>query len=176
MNNTAIMGAVRCANVAIRHLYISPDHNFFGHHGGPAGKSPVTEMDQIECVAGKGICGDRFFDYRENYKGQITFFAFEIFEQLCEELEIFDKSLSVFRRNVVTEGADLNELIGEEFMIQGVRFLGTEECKPCYWMDEAFALGAEKFLRGRGGLRAVILSDGKLRASAERTNIFERVP
>jgi MOSC domain-containing protein YiiM len=169
MNESAIIEVVsEISKVAVRNIYISPDHNFFGHHGGPAGKSPVTEVEQIECVAGRGIRGDRFFDYRENYKGQITFFAFEVYEQLRDRLNRFDKAPSVFRRNVITEGMDLNGLIGGEFEIQGVRFFGTEECKPCYWMDEAFAPGAEEFLRGRGGLRAVILSNGKLRTNPGR--------
>jgi MOSC domain-containing protein YiiM len=155
--------------VGISHIYISRSHNFFGHHGGISGKAPITEMSQIECVAGRGIRGDRFFDYRESYKGQITFLAHEIYEQLCESLNVFDRPPSVFRRNVITRGIDLNALIGEEFYIQGVRFRGTEECKPCYWMDEAFGPGAEEFLRGRGGLRAMILSDGILR----RDEIYE---
>jgi MOSC domain-containing protein YiiM len=51
---------------------------------------------------------------------------------------------------------------GEEFEVQGVRFRGVEECKPCYWMNHAVDEGAEVFLKGRGGLRAMILSDGKL--------------
>jgi len=67
---------------------------------------------------------------------------------------------------VITTGNDLNELIGKEFQIQGVRFLGTEECRPCYWMDQAFAPGANEFLKGRGGLRAVILTNGMLRANS----------
>jgi hypothetical protein len=33
-------------------------------------------------------------------------------------------------------------------------------------MNRAFAPGAEDFLKGRGGLRAKILSDGKLRSTA----------
>jgi hypothetical protein len=48
--------------------------------------------------------------------------------------------------------------------VQGVRFFGTEECRPCYWMDGVFAPGAQEFLRGRGGLRARILTDGCLRS------------
>jgi hypothetical protein len=152
----------RASQAIVRHLYISPGHNFFGHHGQPAGKNPLMEMAEIECVAGRGVRDDRFFDYQESYKGQITFFAFEIYESLCKALNTFDKPPLVLRRNVITEGIELNALIGEEFAVQGVRFRGTEECKPCYWMDQAFAPGAEEFLRGRGGLRAVILSDGKL--------------
>ena len=60
------------------------------------------------------------------------------------------------------EGRDLNALIGQEFEIQGVRFLGTEEAKPCLWMEEAFGKGALKALVGKGGLRARILSGGVL--------------
>jgi MOSC domain-containing protein YiiM len=149
--------------VLIRQLYISSGHNFFGHHGKPAGGNRIASVPKIECVAGRGIRGDRFFDFKENYRGQITFFAMEEYESLCEALSVRDKSPSVFRRNVITAGMDLNSLIGEEFEIQGVRFLGQEECKPCYWMDQAFAAGAEELLRGRGGLRASILTNGTLR-------------
>ena len=49
--------------------------------------------------------------------------------------------------------------------MQGVRFLGMEECRPCYWMDGAFAPGAQEFLKGRGGLRAKILATGQLRST-----------
>ena len=58
---------------------------------------------------------------------------------------------------------DLNTLIGKEFEVQGVRFLGTQESAPCYWMNTVFAPGAEEALEGHGGLRAKILSDGVLR-------------
>jgi hypothetical protein len=154
---------------AIYHLYISPGHNFFGRHGKASGKHPLVAVPEIECVAGCGIRGDRFFGYRENYKGQITFFALEVYRLLCQALNVFDKPPSAFRRNVITEGVDLNALIGQEFVFQGVRFRGIEECKPCYWMDEAFAPGAEAFLRGRGGLRAIILTDGNLSTKAAIT-------
>jgi MOSC domain-containing protein YiiM len=110
--------------------------------------------------------GDRFFNYREDYKGQVTFFAQETYRAICQGLGVSDKSLWVFRRNVITSGIDLDRLIGEEFCVQGVRFLGTEECRPCYWMDQAFAPGACDFLKGRGGLRAKILSNGILRIGA----------
>jgi MOSC domain-containing protein YiiM len=71
---------------------------------------------------------------------------------------------------------DLNYLIGVEFEVQGVRFRGTEECSPCYWMNTAIAPGAEKLLKGRGGLRAVILADGKLRADAMRQSSVVGTP
>ena len=67
--------AINChiETMKIRHLFISPGHNYFGHHGQPAGRHPIIEVPEIECVAGRGVRGDRFFDFKEDYKGQITF-------------------------------------------------------------------------------------------------------
>jgi MOSC domain-containing protein YiiM len=150
----------------ICHLFISSGHNFVGHHGREPDTHPMIEISEIECVAGGGIRGDRYFDFKDDYKGQITFFSVEVFDELCSVLQIHDYSPALARRNVITRGVDLNELIGQEFELQGVRFLGTEECRPCYWMDSAFAPGAHEFLKGRGGLRARILNDGLLRSTA----------
>jgi MOSC domain-containing protein YiiM len=152
--------------VEILHLYISPGHNYFGHHGRAPDEHPMLEVESIECLAGHGIRGDRFSDYRDNYKGQITFFADEVYRALCEEFGVHYKPPAVFRRNAITRGVDLNTLIGTEFELQGVRLRGIEECRPCYWMDQAFAPGTEKSLRSRGGLRARILTGGELRATA----------
>lgn len=45
----------------------------------------------------------------------------------------------------------------------GVRFAGVEECKPCYWMNQTLGdARAENWLKGRGGLRARVLTDGIL--------------
>ena len=150
----------------IRHIFISPAHNFVGHHGKPPGDSPTVEVSEARCIAGRGIEGDRYLDFKDDYKGQVTFFAAEIFERLCAQFGIHDKSPSVLRRNIITEGVDLNALIGTEFEVQGVRFLGTQECAPCHWINTVFAEGAEEALKGHGGLRAKILSDGVLRVDA----------
>jgi len=146
----------------IEHLYISPGHNFFGHHGQPAGQNSLQEVDNVECVAGRGLVGDRFFDFKQDYKGQITFFAAEVFEQVCREIGVSGALPGLTRRNAITRGVDLNALVGQEFEVQGVRFLGMAECSPCYWMDQAIGPGAEAALQGRGGLRARILTNGRL--------------
>ena len=152
--------------VEICHLYTSPGHNFFGHHGRAPDDYPMIEVDEVECVARHGIRGDRFFDYEPDYKGQITFFSLEVFDELCAALELQHCSPSLVRRNVMTRNVDLAAFIGKEFEAQGVRFLGMGECRPCYWMNQAIGPGAEEFLRGRGGLRAKILTDGILRSKA----------
>lgn len=155
--------AVLPSSLTIEHLLVAADHNYFGHHGRPAGMSPIVELPEIECVAGHGIRGDRFFDYKPDYKGQITFFAMEVFARICAELKLTNVPATAVRRNVFTRGVDLNALVGREFSVQGVRFYGAEECRPCYWMDQAVGPGTEARLRGVGGLRARILSDGRLR-------------
>jgi MOSC domain-containing protein YiiM len=146
-------------------IYLSPAHNFFGRHNQIPHNHEVISVPEVECIAGSGLVGDRFFDHKPGYKGQITFFAREVFDDLCLSLGVEAKEPSSVRRNVLTCGVDLNELIGKTFSIQGVLFEGTEECRPCYWMDTAIAPGAEAVLRGRGGLRAKILKDGRLRAN-----------
>ncbi|MCX6968272.1 MAG: molybdenum cofactor biosysynthesis protein [Verrucomicrobia bacterium] len=152
--------------IQIVHLYISPAHNFFGHHGLAAGEAATVEVPEVRCIAGRGIEGDRFFDHKEDYKGQITFFAWEVYESLVRQYGVSEKSPAVFRRNAITRGVDLNALIGATFEIQGVRFQGTEECRPCQWMNQAFHPEAEVALKGRGGLRARILTDGILKLIA----------
>ena len=148
----------------ICHLYISTGHNFVGHHGREPDDFPMVEVQTVECVAGRGLRGDRFLDYKDNYKGQITFFSLDVFDELCGALQIQGVCPSSVRRNVFVRGVDLNELIGNDFEIQGVRFRGTEESRPCHWMNGAVAPGTQEFLRGNGGLRARILTDGILRS------------
>jgi len=126
----------------------------------------MIEIPTVECVAGRGLRGDRFFDYKNDYKGQITFFSLELFDELCGSLQVEGIPPSAVRRNVFTREVDLNSLIGKDFDVQGIRFHGTEESRPCYWMNRAIAPGAQDFLRGRGGLRARVLSDGVLRSTS----------
>lgn len=163
----------------IERLFISPGHNYFGHYGKPADEHPLVEVAEIECVAGRGIRGDRFSDHKDNYQGQITFFAREVYEDLCRQFGVRVESPGVLRRNAVTRGLNLNALSGQEFELQGVTFAGVAKCKPCYWMNQAFALGAEAAMQGRGGLRARILTSGWLTAGVEsarrnRANAVER--
>jgi MOSC domain-containing protein YiiM len=152
-------------------LYQSPEHAYKGHKGMPAGTVPMTEVSQIRLVAGRGVEGDRYYKLT-GAKGQVTFFAEETWIRLCRALGVADRRPDVFRRNIVVRGADLNALIGRDFEVQGVRFHGVEHCRPCFWMEQAFAAGALALLDEwkAGGLRARVLSDGLLavdRAEAE---------
>jgi MOSC domain-containing protein YiiM len=152
--------------VEICHLYISPGHNFVGHHGKEPDEFPMIEVPTVECVAGRGLRDDRYFDFKTDYKGQVTFFSLEVFDELCGALHVQGIPPSAVRRNIFTRDIDLNSLIGQDFEVQGVRFHGTEESRPCDWMNRAIVPGAKEFLKGRGGLRARILTDGILYSKA----------
>jgi len=149
--------------VTIRHLYISPGHNYFGRHGKGALDYPIKEVKSIHCEAGKGIRGDRFFDFQPDYKGQLTLFDWDVFESVREKVGDGELQPSAFRRNIIIHGIDLNQLIGRSFLLGDVGLSGSCECSPCYWMDQAYAPGTHEFLKGRGGLRTRIVRSGNLR-------------
>ncbi len=160
--------------VVIRHIFVSPGHNYYGRHGLPADTHAILPREQVMCRAGRGIEGDRFFDYKEDYKGQITFFAWETYLKIRTELNVPGLQPQAFRRNVLAEGLNLDELIGRRFRLGGIEFEGICEAKPCYWMEQAVAPGAEAWLLGRGGLRAKILSDGMLSAGPAELVLQEK--
>ena len=151
----------------VHRIFISDGHNFFGRHGRAPATHAIREVAAVECVAGRGLRGDRFFDSPENHKGQVTLFALETFEALRLALERPEAAASALRRNLLVSGAELNEFVGCEFELQEIRLIGVEECRPCYWMNTAIGPGAEDWLRGRGGLRCRILTSGWLRTRVE---------
>lgn len=151
----------------LEEIWISPGNDFRGHHGGPRGRHGITSVAEVECIAGMGLRGDRYFGYKEDFKGQVTFFDAAAVDALREHFKQPDLSSSEFRRNLIVRGVDLSAWVGKRFRFQGIEFEGSEECKPCYWMDQAVAPGVEDFLKlnFRGGLRARILGSGVLRVS-----------
>lgn len=149
-------------NIHIHDIWISPGHDFKGRHGLGRMSHGTTRLDEVRCESGMGLVGDRYHGKDPGSKTQVTFVSLEVLEEMCRSLGIRDLDFAVLRRNVLVSGVDLNDLIGKTFSIGDVVFEGMEECKPCYWMDEAVAPGANAFLAGRGGLRCRILAGGTL--------------
>lgn len=148
----------------IHAIYLSTGHDFVGRHGKGRLNHGIEKVDTVECVAGSGLVGDRYFNHKEDFKGQITFFDWATYERIQKDFDLPGLDPALFRRNVLTSGVDLNTLIGRKFTLQGIEFEGSEECRPCYWMDESLGKpGIEAALKGFGGLRARVLSSGTLK-------------
>lgn len=165
----------KTVSFAIRHIYVSAGHNFYGRYGQPADTHGVTEVSRVRCRAGWGLEGDRFYGYRPGYRGQATFFGWETVLAARRKFRSPRLAAGVFRRNIITEGIDLNTLIGRRFTLEGVEFEGTEESRPCHWMNGCVAAGAEDWLRGQGGLRARVLSDGEIGVGSFELRLFQEV-
>ncbi len=153
---------VQTIPVTIEQMWISPGHDFKGRHGLGRLDHGVLPRESIECVAGSGILGDRYFGHKPDFKGQVTLISAAVIAELEAALNLTDVDRSAFRRNVLISGVDLNELVGRRFRLGEVVLTGSEECAPCYWMDEAIAPGAFEWLKGRGGLRCRIVESGVL--------------
>lgn len=151
--------------VRLTNIYISPGHDYWGRRGEGRLQHGICSVDEVECVAGKGLRGDRYFGYRPDFKGQVTFFEDENVEAIRTAFKLPALPASVFRRNLIVRGVGLKSWLGKRFVFQGVQFEGTQECKPCHWMDRVVDVGAESFMKSdfRGGLRAKVLTSGILR-------------
>jgi hypothetical protein len=149
-------------------IFISAGHDYWGRQGEGRLQNGITELKEIECVAGMGLRGDRYFGYKPDFKGQVTFFDFAVVEEVRHHFKLPKLPASVFRRNLIVRGVDLQEWGKRRFTFQGIEFEGSQECKPCHWMDRVIADGGEEFLKGkfRGGLRAKILTSGILHVGA----------
>ncbi|MBK1817556.1 NTP transferase domain-containing protein [Luteolibacter yonseiensis] len=160
-------GAVPEWRAGLHDIWISPGNDFRGRHERGRLEHGIQRLSVVECVAGMGLRGDRYFGYKPDFKGQVTFLSAEVVDAVRKHLSQPDLCSSVFRRNLIVSGVELGEWKDRRFSFQGVEFQGSEECKPCYWMDRVAGPGAEVFLSDhfRGGLRARILTDGILRCS-----------
>jgi MOSC domain-containing protein YiiM len=69
------------------------------------------------------------------------------------------------RRNILTRGIRLNDLVGREFTVGAVRMKGIKLCRPCDHLEALTKPGVKVGLHNRGGLRAQILNEGVIRVS-----------
>ena len=102
-------------------------------------KGKMESVDSIETVAGKGIVGDRHFKDQNEKKCQITLIEFENINYYNELSQTSILPID-FRRNIITEGIELNQLVGKEFFIGSVKVKAHDLCRPCTYFQEKFSL------------------------------------
>ncbi|HSI62490.1 MAG TPA: MOSC domain-containing protein [Candidatus Saccharimonadia bacterium] len=136
----------------------------------PSATTLPTSVVEAEAHALRGLDGDRYFKGEGTFsnaspKGpgrEVTLIESEALEAVLQEHGIL-LSAAQARRNLVTEGVRLNDLVGVQFRVGSVLLEGIRLCPPCSHLNVVTGLPLLKPLENRGGLRANILSDGILR-------------
>ena len=119
-------------------------------------------VESVRAFAGRGLEGKRYFYDGEAPAGRaITLIAAEAVEAMEREHGISIEPRAS-RRNVVTRGVDVNDLVGKRFRVGDVECEGVELCEPCSHLEAMTKPGVIKGLVHRGGLNADILSDGAI--------------
>ncbi len=127
----------------------------------------IKEVNSVEVLANKGIVGDRHFkDFNDPYC-QLSLIESENIDDynLKYGLNIYHVD---FRRNIITKGIKLNNLVGKKFQIGKVIVKGIDLCRPCRHLTEMLNQNniLKEFLR-KGGLRCQILSSENISVGNE---------
>ena len=123
---------------------------------------PIKNVNTIEVMANKGIVGDRHFHDCNDPYNQLSLIESENIDEYNVRFGL-DIPYIDFRRNVVTKGIRLNDLIGKKLKVGNVELEGIELCRPCRHLTEMLDQKniLKEFMR-KGGLRCQILSSSKI--------------
>ena len=131
---------------------------------------PINEVSSINVLANQGIVGDRHFKQFNDPYNQLTLIE-------SENIDYYNikHGLNIpyidFRRNIITKGIKLNDLVGKKILVGKVELEGIDLCRPCKHLCEV--LGQEniikEFLR-RGGIRCQILTSSSIKVN-DKINI-----
>lgn len=125
-------------------IHISPEESKLPH-----------AVESVE-VTEEGVQGDRYFGAKD-----LTLVEAEALEGLQEDTGI-ELSAPEVRRQVLTRGVRLNDLLGRRFRVGEVEVVGAEWCEPCDHLEKLTKPGVLKGLVHRGGLRADIVRPGRI--------------
>jgi MOSC domain-containing protein YiiM len=120
-------------------------------------------VKSVQARAGRGLEGNRYYwaDGDAPPGGAVTLIAAEAVEAVANEGTVSVEAAAM-RRNVVTRGIDVNELVGKRFRIGDVVCEGVELCEPCLDLESMTQPGVIKAFVHRAGLNADIMNDGEI--------------
>ena len=138
----------------------------------PEGSAPMEDVEGIEALARQGLAGDRYAEGTGYYSGldecEVTFIEQEAIAEIREEHGI-DLADGRHRRNVVTSGVSVHDLLNTEFRVGEVVFEGTRPRPPCAHVEQvAEEEGVARALKNqRGGICASVVEGGDLAVGDE---------
>ena len=148
-------------------------------HITPQAEGDLKPVDSIRAHPGRGLEGDRYFNISGTFNKpgkhpreklhpsqEATLIEIEALEGLEREHGL-NVSPAESRRNILTQGIALNDLLQKEFVVGGVKMKGVKLCHPCDYLESRTHAGVKAGLENRGGLRAQILTEGVIRVGDE---------
>jgi hypothetical protein len=132
----------------------------------PAESVLPERVDAVEVLPDQGPRGDRYFSEQPDPSRRDEGIDLTLIE--AEALEAFTAETGVplsheeSRRNVLTRGIGLNDLVGARFTVGGVECVGVELCEPCSHLQGLTRDGVLRGLVHRGGLRATVIAGGTI--------------
>jgi len=137
-------------------------------HIAPEAEAPMVSVRSVRAVPGKGLESDRYHDLRGTFgkshapESEVTLIESEAIAALRRDYEI-ELDAGDSRRNIVTRGMALNNLVGRDFRTGEVTLRGIKLCAPCRHLERVTGRLVREGLDQRGGLRAQILAGGTIR-------------
>ena len=128
---------------------------------------PTISVEQVHLVPGLGIQGDRYFNKLANPTGktktgqQITLIEMEAIQSICNDAGIL-LTPDQTRRNLITSGIALNDLVGQLFLVGNIELRGVRLCEPCQYLADRTDPRILQAMAHRGGLRADIVTEGNI--------------
>jgi MOSC domain-containing protein YiiM len=140
-------------NPHLKQILISPDKG-----------QPMISQVNVRAISGQGLEGDRYAQgkgaWSKSREGETIRHVSLIESEAIEGSDFLPEDT---RRNLITEGIDLNSLVGQTFQIGEVKLKGVELCEPCQRPSKLSGKsGFAEVFQNRGGLRAEILTEGEL--------------
>ena len=122
----------------------------------------IVNVNNVEAIKGKGLVNERHFKENNEKRCQITLIEIENINHYNRITGTTIPAIN-FLRNIITEGIQLNELVGKEFFIGAVKVKAHDLCRPCKYLQEFLhQKNIIKELLLTGGLRCEILSGGRI--------------
>ena len=123
----------------------------------------IKEVNSIDVLANQGVLGDRHFKKFNDPYNQLSLIESENIDYYNIKFGLNIPYIN-FRRNIVTKGIQLNNLVGKKILVGNVKLEGIDLCRPCRHLTEVLGQDniLKEFLR-RGGLRCQVLSSSSIK-------------
>jgi hypothetical protein len=134
---------------------------------------PLRLVGEAEAAAGRGLLGDRYAAKAGTFTPRRG--APRGYDLTLIEAEVLDRLVlpegrrlgyTEARRNIVTRGIELNALVGRRFRVGDAECTGERLCEPCAHLERLTTTGVLRGLIHRGGLRADVLTGGRITTGA----------